>query len=85
MRKDNVALFVHGSFDIIDYDNKETFTFTKTWNARQALVVTNFTDDEQKFVVPKELQGKSLQLLLSNVDEVGDDLTPWEARAYLVD
>ena len=84
MRKEYRDLFTHGSFRIYDEDNQEVFTYKKEFEGQRALVALNFTKERQKFMHPKELEGK-LEMLISNVEGSGEDiLQPWEGRVYLV-
>lgn len=95
LRKEHVDVFVHGDYEVFDYDNEATFTFTKrSKGGRVALVCLNFSTERQKCSVPKELEGKKLELLARNVvssdaeGRVGRgtevELEAWEGRVYLV-
>lgn len=79
LRKEYKDLFVYGSFAILDMDNKDIFTFTKKINGSTVYAVLNFTDKEVKFA--PLIEGK-LSLINSNVDTIGDKLTPYEGRIY---
>ena len=48
------------------------------------LVILNMSDCEEYIDLPLDLKDKKLELLVSNVDQPGETLSPWEARTYLV-
>jgi oligo-1,6-glucosidase len=84
LRKEHADLLVHGKFEIVDFDNTKTFTFTKIGeNGGKVLAVLNFTADAQEVNIPSALNTQDLQLLTSNVDEPGNQLSAWEGRVYL--
>jgi len=62
------------------------FTFTKVHpdGQEKILVFLNFSDEEQPLHYPTGLESVHKELLISNVDEPGKYLTPWEARVYLI-
>ena len=84
MRKKHADVLIHGQFEIHDMDNPNTFTYIKDYHGKRALIVLNFSDEEQDFMVPPQLGKPKLNLLMSNMDELQDKLSPWEARAYLL-
>ncbi|ODQ79307.1 glycoside hydrolase family 13 protein [Babjeviella inositovora NRRL Y-12698] len=72
-------LFIHGDFEILDHENKDMFTFTKTHEDKKALVVLNFSETNQTI---QSIEG---EMILSNVDQVnGSTLSPYEGRIYLL-
>jgi len=91
-RKDHRELLVHGTFDMLDAGNEQTFVFTKSKDGKKAVVALNFTGEEQKVELPRL---DNLRLALGNCaeDEKGEKggeqsggsitLKPWEARLYL--
>ncbi|KAJ6025203.1 hypothetical protein N7444_012882, partial [Penicillium canescens] len=79
LRKKYRDLFIHGAFEVLDYENQETFCFVKSRDDRQALVVLNFTAASQPFTQAKKTVGKSL--LVSNYDSSSlETLGPFEGR-----
>lgn len=85
IRKEYKDLFVYGEFETLDMENEQTFTFTKTFGKDKAVVVLNFTPDEQIFKRP-DVGGK-MRLLAGNVEGVdGTEVTlqGYEGRIYLV-
>lgn len=81
MRKEHKDLFIYGQFEILDYDNEKVFTYIKEFDGTKAYIVLNFSDETVKF----EPLEKNLKLLEANVDNITDNLTPWEGRVYLVE
>ncbi|KAK1139438.1 hypothetical protein N8T08_000801 [Aspergillus melleus] len=47
LRKEYRDLFIHGSFETVDFDNQETFCFVKSIGEKKALVTLNFTNSKQ--------------------------------------
>jgi oligo-1,6-glucosidase len=84
-RKQHSDVLIHGQFEIVDFDNLNTFTYVKRYEGKRVLVALNFSDGEQSLNIPPPMRGAKLNLLLSNVDRLGEKLSGWEARAYLVE
>ncbi|KAG0645308.1 Alpha-glucosidase [Hyphodiscus hymeniophilus] len=85
LRKEYKDLFIHGSFKGFDMTNEKTFVFAKAFGKDKAIVVCNFTAEEQKFERPG-VNGK-FELLISNVEGVDGTesvLKGYEGRVYLV-
>jgi glycosidase len=57
-RKTYKDLLVYGEFQLCDVENPKTLTYLKVLNDQNALVVLNFTKEEQTFVIPKEVHGQ---------------------------
>jgi len=90
-RKDYADLMVFGKdFSVWDFFDQDVFTFTKTHPERKGevlLVFLSFSDEDQPLHWPKGLENVKKELVVSNLEEgakVGDHLTPWEGRVYLV-
>ncbi|KAL3418205.1 maltase [Phlyctema vagabunda] len=86
MRKQYKDLFIHGNFKGYDMGNEQTFVFGKEFGKDQAIVVLNFTAEEQNFERPKTVNGK-YELLVSSADGVDgteENLSGYEGRIYLV-
>jgi alpha-glucosidase len=84
-RKEYRDLFIHGAFEGYDMGNEKTFTFGKRYGGHRAVVVLNFTGEEQEFKRP-DVGGK-FELLVGNIEGVDGTenvLSPWEGRIYLV-
>ena len=82
VRKEYKDLLIYGDFKILDNDNEKTFTYVKVNGGRTALVVLNFSADIVPFEKP--LDG-NYELVISNSELQSEaELTPWEARFYVV-
>jgi oligo-1,6-glucosidase len=85
LRKEHAAVLIHGQFELHDGGNLSTFTFVKDYHGKRVLVALNFSDEEQGFEVPPALIDRKLRLLMSNIDQLQENLSAWEARVYLVE
>jgi oligo-1,6-glucosidase len=85
IRKEHGDVLIHGQFEIADFDNLNTFTYVKRYEGKRVLVVLNFSEGEQPFDIPQALKGSKMKLLMSNTDQLGERLSGWEARAYLLE
>ena len=89
LRKEH-PIIVHGRYDILVPEDESIYVYTRTLEFQKLLVLLNFTDKEQGFAVPDELQGKKNEILISNYDAgegYGSDvsLRPYEAIVYLIE
>ena len=85
VRKQHRDVLVHGTFELVDAANEETFTFVKKWEGRKAVVTLNFSDKEQPLAKLKDLKG-DLKLVVSNYGkEERERLSAWEGRLYIVE
>lgn len=86
MRKKYRELFMFGSFALHDYENKQTFTYTKmASDGETALIILNFSEDNVPLsTVQKHLLGHTYKFLASNYSERKEDLRAWEGRVYIV-
>ncbi|PLB47373.1 maltase malt [Aspergillus steynii IBT 23096] len=82
LRKEHRDLFIHGAFELLDFENQETFCFVKSRGEKKALVVLNFTDSNQ----PLTVSTVGMELLVSNYTDlaVSETLQPWEGRIYII-
>ncbi|EAW15326.1 alpha-glucosidase [Aspergillus clavatus NRRL 1] len=82
LRKEYRELFIHGAFEVVDFENLETFTFVKSRGEKRALVVLNFTSSTQPITQAATVGAK--KLLISNYSETTPDtLQPFEGRIYV--
>ncbi|CAJ2507061.1 Uu.00g082470.m01.CDS01 [Anthostomella pinea] len=82
LRKEHRDVFVHGAFELLGAEDENTFVFVKTYEGKRALVVLNFTGEEQRVELP---EGR-FELLVGNYGGDGGDssvLRPWEGRVYM--
>jgi alpha-glucosidase len=84
-QKEHDDILVHGQFEIFDIENLNTFAYLKDYEGKLAFAALNFSNEEQAFDIPLTLKDRKLNLLMKNVDGLGDKLSPWEGRAYLVE
>ncbi|KAM3414719.1 hypothetical protein BST61_g9876 [Cercospora zeina] len=83
LRKEHKELFVYGLFKVLDAENSNTFTFSKTFGDKEAIVVLNFSADEQESGVPPARS--SAKLLMSSDGNNGEQkLAPFEGRVYVI-
>lgn len=69
---------IYGSFQIVEYENEKTFSYTKQSFNKRAYVVLNFTAEDVPF--EKQVEG-DLVLIHSNANEVDTNiLSPYEGR-----
>jgi oligo-1,6-glucosidase len=85
IRKEHADILIHGQFELFDYENLNTFTYMKGYQGKMVLVVLNFSEEEQAFVLPPPVKDQKLNLLIANEGNVGGELSAWEARSYLVE
>jgi oligo-1,6-glucosidase len=88
LRKEYRDVFVHGTFKVFDFENDETFVYTKEAQngGKRALVALNFTNQIQKWERPKGRKWEGLKLLLKSGEgelSSAEDLGPYEARVYV--
>lgn len=76
VRKQYKDGLIYGAIEILDFDNKETFTYRKSLGQTTFHIVLNFTDKEVDF---DHVDG---EIVNSNVESMGDKLSPYEGRVY---
>ncbi|KAE8368940.1 glycoside hydrolase superfamily [Aspergillus caelatus] len=82
LRKEYRELFIHGAFEVVDFDNQQTFCFFKSRDEKKALVALNFTADNQPFT--QATAAEEMKLLVSNYAELfPETLRPFEGRIYI--
>ncbi len=83
-------VYVYGDYHLLLPEDEQIFAYTRKLEQTRLLVILNFFAEKVFFSVPKELVFHSAQLLTSNykLDEAVDleniDLSPYEARVYLL-
>jgi len=86
VRKEFQDVLIKGLYQVHDYDNQQTFVFSKTivqGVGRTALVMLNFSDREADVDFPGVLSDREFELCLCNVEKPGNKLGAWEARLYV--
>ncbi|KAL4755732.1 glycoside hydrolase family 13 protein [Aspergillus foveolatus] len=83
LRKKYRHLFIHGAFEVLDFDNLDTFCFIKSRGEQRALVVLNFSAAEQLFTQTE--MAANMELLVGNYAEADlrEKLRPYEGRIYI--
>jgi oligo-1,6-glucosidase len=89
LRKDSPIL-VYGSFEEINRDHEEIYAYLRLLEGNTVLIIVNFFGNEPVFEVPKHIDFRKAELLLSNyeVEDYDDNksvkLRPYEARIYKI-
>lgn len=76
LRKEYADVLVFGTFEVLDEQNGEVFSYIKKSAERSVLVALNFSDSPQKIA-----QADGQKLLVSSGGE-STDLQAWEGRIY---
>lgn len=75
------AVIRYGTYEEVDPDDDEVFTFRRHYQSQTLLVMTNFTDQT---VRRDYQQATANELLISNYDDdQGQTLRPYESKVYL--
>lgn len=83
-------VIVHGSYCLLVPEDENIYVYTRTLESQKLLVILNFSESEQTFDVPADLQGKQSQVLISNYEGVKEglgksvSLRPYEAVVHLI-
>jgi oligo-1,6-glucosidase len=83
LRKQYRDVLVYGSFEIYNMEDPNVFSYVKSFEDTKILVALNFGSEEQDLEIPPSFKERTMELLVANVDQVQDELSAWEARAYL--
>jgi oligo-1,6-glucosidase len=84
LRKEHRDVFIHGGFVAYDIDNEETFIYSKHFGEEAAIVVLNFTAEEQPFKLPVCFEGNVRLVHANTGNGKGETLVAYEARIYFV-
>ena len=76
-----LPVIAEGSFTLIDRDNGKVFAYRRDYEDAHLLVVSNFEKECVPFALPAEFEGG--EVLISNYDQPGDVLRPFEAYMVL--
>ncbi len=71
-------IFRDGDFTLLDAENEKIFAYTRQLGDNKMLIVCNFTAEEVSFPIPAEFEAAGV--LLSNYENRGNTLLPYEAR-----
>ena len=78
-RKGNVIIR-EGKYDLIKSHNKNVYVYSRTYNNSKVIVISNFSNQEQKCPILKDLDIDNLKI--SNYKEHENILKPFETRLY---
>jgi oligo-1,6-glucosidase len=87
LRKKHLVI-VYGDYRLLLEDDEHVWAYLRTLDHDELLVVLNFFEDEVNFGLPKEIQYKKADLLISNYQVHNSEeseqihLRPYEARVY---
>ena len=78
-RKDNIIIR-EGKYDLIRSHNKNVYAYSRTYNTSKVIVISNFSNQEQKCPLLKDLNLDNLKI--SNYSNHEEKLKPFETRLY---
>lgn len=87
LRKEHLVI-VYGDYRLLLEDDEHIWAYLRTLDHDGLLVVLNFFEDDVDFRLPKEVQYKEADLLISNYEVHNSEkieqihLRPYEARVY---
>ncbi len=75
-------IIVHGHFELLEAEHPDLFIYTRSYKNERLLVACNFSEKEQKYVIPQEYE--KAKVLIANYHEAGQKgkLRPWESVVY---
>ncbi|KAM0814160.1 putative Glycosyl hydrolase family 13 catalytic domain-containing protein [Seiridium cardinale] len=86
-RKDLAQFLVHGHYEIVDEEDEQIFSYWKTNKSQRALVILNFTSEEQDLRLPQTEAGTQLELVVSTYTSSNNPsgtIRPYEGRLYVL-
>jgi oligo-1,6-glucosidase len=82
LRKKNPVL-IYGKYTLLDHDNPTIYSYTRTLNSEQVLVVLNFSKDNQVFNLPGTFAEETLSPMIGNYPEnPGTNAPKLQLRPY---
>ena len=86
LRKENDVI-IYGTYNCIDINHKAIYSYVRELNGIKFLVVANFYDKIEKFILPQNIHYDKCQLILSNYKDSNNIpneivLIPYEALIY---
>lgn len=74
LRNDS-KIAIDGQFDLIAPNDSDVFAYTRTLNGKKLIVIGSFTDKKIKFDIPQGLLDNSYHEVLSNYDDLIEELS----------
>jgi oligo-1,6-glucosidase len=68
LRKEHRDALVYGRFEIYNMEHLHVFTYVKSFEDMKTLVILNFSSEEQDLEIPPSFEGRTMELLIANVD-----------------
>ena len=89
VHKEQKEIINNGDYVDLCINHKKIFAYTRTYNNEILLCISNFSNKETKYKLPKHLVSKEKELLLNNynVNNINEEtliLKPYETRLYKV-
>lgn len=88
LRKEN-EIIVYGEYELILAEHEQIFAYTRSYQEEKLLIVTNFSEEQVEFVMPKDYTFTLNELLISNyvleeteAKRTSFTLRPYETRVY---
>ncbi len=87
LRKEK-KVFVYGDFQVFSVEDEKIFSYLRSFEREEMLIVLNFSKENNSFLLPKKLRQKEKNILFSNykvkknsfLQEI--EMRPYEARIY---
>lgn len=89
IRKENLIM-IYGDYQLILEDDEHIYSYLRTLNKNQLLIILNFFSGQVIFNLPEDINYQEKELLISNYNvEKNEDikriyLRPYEARVYKI-
>lgn len=91
LRKTHKEVFIYGNFELLDAAHSDVFAYSRTFEDRKVIVVTNFRQKDVTWSLPKGIKLQKESILVSNYSDMSLSengsvaLRPFEAFACGVD
>ncbi|CEH35013.1 glycoside hydrolase family 13 protein [Romboutsia lituseburensis] len=78
----SMDVVVYGNFNLLYKNHKSIFAYTRELNKERILVVANFYDKKEEFMLDKSIKYNEVSILLSNYSDSGKNLDKITLRPY---
>lgn len=91
LKKKHKDVFIYGDFELLDEENDDVFTYTRSYGEEKALVVCNFKGTQVQWKIPSGLKLKEAGMLIQNYQGLDAteggvlNLRPYEALVSFVE